>query len=278
MLNYKKSLVWGLLLVFAFGLLLPVPVVHAGTIDGETKSPQASANNGFIGRLFHLLFDGLLGAVLGVFSSDKSPAESGKVVKALPDKAASGKNIRGKVIVVDPGHGGSNPGAVHYGINEADVNLAIAKKLQDKLTKAGATVVMTRETDREVATKNSSLGQELQARVDIATQHKADAFISVHANSNANSNIQGAMTFYPQNRSSQLAQFVQTSLLKETQANDKGVEAATFYVLRKSTMPSILVETGFLSNKAEGQRLNAAAYQAQVAEGIFQGILNYFNQ
>ena len=137
---------------------------------------------------------------------------------------------------------------------------------------------MTRQSDKAVASNTKSLGPELQARVDIAEKNKADLFVSVYANSNPNTSIAGAMTFYPQNKSPKLAQAVQTSLVTQTQAVDKGVSPATFYVLRNTNMPSILVETGFLTNSREAAQLAAAPYQEKVAEGIFSGIVRYLQQ
>lgn len=185
--------------------------------------------------------------------------------------------LRGKVIVVDPGHGGSNPGAVANGTRESDNNLAVSLKLRDKLVKAGAKVIMTRETDRTVATEDSSLGQELEARVNIAKSNQADMFVSIHSNSNPDPSIYGAMTFYPSGKSSKLALEVQDSIVKETGAVDKGTSPATFYVLRNTTMPSILVEMGFVTNAKEAQMLQDDSYRNKMAQGIFNGIVKYFN-
>jgi N-acetylmuramoyl-L-alanine amidase len=179
------------------------------------------------------------------------------------------------VIVVDPGHGGHNPGAVDNGVQEANINLAISQLLRDKLVKEGAKVIMTRQSDTAVASSNSTLGQELQARVDMAEKNQADLFISIHSNSNPDANIAGAMTFYPKDRSSQLALDVQKSLIEQTGAVDKGTSSATFYVLRNTTMPSILVETGFVTNQQEAARLTNYSYQNKIAQGVFNGVVRY---
>jgi N-acetylmuramoyl-L-alanine amidase len=279
-LQYKKLLSLALLLCFAFGLLLPIQVTYAASTD-VTKStlPASEGKGSLIERLFSLLFDGILGPVIGIFSGNNAPSDTAKVVKPLPPKNSGSiqgnGTLRGKVIVVDPGHGGHNPGAVANGVQEADVNLAVSLLLRDKLQKEGATVIMTRQADQPVASKNSTLGQELQARVDIAEKNRADLFVSVHANSNPQKNIAGAMTFYPQNRSSQLALDVQNALVDQTGAVDKGTSPATFYVLRKTSMPSILVETGFLTNAKEASNLSNSAYQNKIAQGIFNGIARY---
>ena len=280
MLQYKKLLSIALLLCFAFGLILPIQTANAASTDVMKSTLPASEGKGsFIERLFSLLFDGILGPVLGVFTGNSKSSDTPQVVKPLPPKSSGTVQdngiLRGKVIVVDPGHGGHNPGAVANGVQEADINLGVSLLLRDKLQKEGATVIMTRQTDQSVASKSSTLGQELQARVDIAEKNRADLFISVHSNSNPQKNIAGAMTFYPQNRSSKLALEVQNALIDQTGAVDKGVEPATFYVLRKTSMPSILVETGFVTNAKEAGNLSNKNYQNKIAQGIFNGIVRY---
>lgn len=284
MLENKKLVSCLLLAIFSIGLFAPVPAYAALPGDAAGKATLASAAGGggsLIDRLFSLIFDGILGPILGIFGGkDKSASSnSSKVVKSLPSNDADtilDKGVlRGKVIVVDPGHGGHNPGAVANGVHEADVNLAVSLLLRDKLVKEGAKVVMTRQSDKAVAGNNSPLGPELQARVDIAAKNNADVFVSIHANSNPDKKIAGAMTFYPQNKSSQLAQEVQQELIKQTQAVDKGVSPATFYVIRKTSMPSILVEAGFLTNAQEAAKLSTASYQEKIAQGVFNGITRY---
>lgn len=159
--------------------------------------------------------------------------------------------LQGKTIVIDPGHGGSNPGAVANGTRESDFNLAASLALQDKLRKAGAKVVMTRTADTTVAPEGNPLSAELQKRVDIAEANQADVFVSIHANSNPDKKIAGAMTFFSQNGSEPLAKDMQAALVKATGAKDRGANAANFHVLRNTSMPSVLVETGFLTNAEE---------------------------
>ncbi|KYZ77243.1 cell wall hydrolase [Anaerosporomusa subterranea] len=281
MLQNKKLLSYALLALFAFGLLVPVQAAYAAPNDtiGKSTLPSPAGGGSFIERLFGLLFDGILGPILGIFTNGKSESDTPSVVKPLPPKESGSildKGVlRGKVIVVDPGHGGHNPGAVSNGVQEADINLSISTLLRDKLSKEGAKVIMTRQSDNAVASNNSSLGQELQARVDIAEKNNADLFISIHSNSNPDKNIAGAMTFYPKDSSSQLAIDVQKALIEQTGAVDKSVASATFYVLRNTTMPSILVETGFVTNKQEALKLNDYSYQNKIAQGVYNGVIRY---
>jgi len=149
--------------------------------------------------------------------------------------------------------------------------------VRDLLVQAGATVIMTRETDRTVAPEGSSLGTELEARVKLVETNHADLFISIHSNDNPDSSISGATTFYPSGQSSALAAAVEKSVIAETGAIDKGTSPATFYVLRNNSVPSTLVEMGFVSNPQEATLLNSNVYRTKIASGILKGIIAYFN-
>jgi N-acetylmuramoyl-L-alanine amidase len=287
----KKILTLLMLFVLVFNIVGPVQVSHAASLDsviatlGASSVPSTDGGSNVFSKLFSLLFDKILGPILNIFGGSKatttSPDNPVKVTPLPPQTGNSGITdsgvLRGKVIVIDPGHGGSNPGAVANGTRETDNNLAVSLKLRDKLTKAGAKVVMTRETDRTVAPEGSSLGQELSARVDIAEANNADIFVSVHSNSNPNPEIYGAMTFFPSGKSSKLALEVQDNIIRETGAVDKGTSSATFYVLRNTTMPSILVEMGFVSNTSEARKLQEDSYRNKIAQGIFNGVVKYLN-
>ncbi len=283
-----------MLLLMLFTMLVPVQVTYAASLDNVLSTLAAStvpsqdgaSGGGLLNNLFSLLFDKILGPLLNIFngkSSTSSQAAGGsiKVTPLPPVNPGSVQNdgiLRGKVIVVDPGHGGSNPGAVANNTRESDNNLAVGLNLRDKLMQAGAKVIMTRDSDRTVAPEGSTLGQELQARVDIAETNHADIFVSIHSNENPDSSIAGATTFYHSGKSPDLAQAVQSSLVKETGAIDKGIAPETFYVLRNTSMPGILVEMGFVSNREEASRLQSDSYRNSIAQGIFDGIVKYFNK
>lgn len=273
-----------LLLTLAVSLAAPAASAEAagiGSVLDAVAAPTAPANGGgILNTLFDLIFNKLLGPVFNIFGGNSS-SSGGSPVKVTPLSTGSGPladngGLRGKVIVVDPGHGGNNPGAVANGVHEADINLGVGLKLRDRLRQAGATVIMTRDTDRNVAPGASSLGEELQARIDMIESNHADIFVSVHSNENPDPSIAGAMTFYPSGKSSALAREVQSALVRETSAVDKGTEPATFYVLRNATVPAILVEMGFVSNAGEAAKLNSDAYCNKVAQGVFNGIAKYF--
>ena len=283
----NKFLSYFILCLLSINIILPISVTHAAPLDNIVSTLGASTmdtsntgtgNSGIFQKLFDLVFNKILGPVFNIFSgsstSNPSTTNPGNV---KPHPPTNNGTLKNKVIVVDPGHGGSNPGAVANNSKESDNNLAVALKLRDKLVQAGATVLMTRDSDRTVGSEGLSLSEELGARVTIAEENHADIFVSIHSNDNSDSSIKGAMTFYQNGKSSTLASEIENSLVTETGAVDKGTSSANFHVLRNTSMPSTLVEMGFVSNKEEASQLNSDSYRNKLAQGIFTGIVNYFN-
>lgn len=182
-------------------------------------------------------------------------------------------SLAGAVIVIDPGHGGSDPGAVGgKGTFEKNINLAVALKVAALLKGAGAKVVMTRDSD-----VYPTLGE----RVDIANQLNADIFVSVHCNSLKRVDPGGTEVFVaPRSAitSMALAQAVQKSLVKQIGLFDRGVKSNEFYVLNHTNMPSVLVELAFISKEEEEILLNDPAFQDKAALGIYEGIRAFFTQ
>lgn len=181
------------------------------------------------------------------------------------------------IICIDPGHGGYDPGAIGSGAQEKDITLKIGLKLGKILSDNGIKVVYTRTSD--AVPWPPSEREDLQARCDIARENNADYFISIHCNS-AVPTAHGIETYYSHlnnanNVSKELAQYVQEELIKEVSAVDRGVKDNVFYVNRNVDCPSILIETGFITNAKEGQLLKSDAYQSKIAHAIAQGILNY---
>lgn len=201
-----------------------------------------------------------------------------------PERPAPSKDevesarLSGKVICLDPGHGGSDPGAVGLsGTVEKDNTLAVALLLRDKLEKNGAKVVMTRDSDRDVAFANASADEELGTRVDIANDANADVFISIHNDSFTSPTAAGTTTFhYGDAESIKLATFVQKALVDGLGTKDRGARYASFYVIRYTNMPAILVETAFISNPEEEVLLSSCDGRTNAADSIFQGIVKYF--
>lgn len=178
--------------------------------------------------------------------------------------------LKGKVIVVDAGHGGADHGTTGKSkkTKEKDVNLLVASLLAKKLEAAGAKVIMTRTSDTFLS---------LQSRVDVAINSKADAFISVHHNSYKTESMNGTMTFYyNESRDKNLAQNIQTELVKYNGLRDLGARKGDYFVIRENTRPAVLIELGFLSNANEEITIRSSKFQENSAEGIFQGLIKYF--
>ena len=179
-----------------------------------------------------------------------------------------------KLIVIDPGHGGSDTGAEHNGLVEKDLNLDISKRLRAILLARGWQVKMTRDTDVDVFGPNASAHDELQARDDIAIKAGARMYVSVHSNSFTSSSLSGTTTYYFRPDSYPLAQAVHARLAA-LPTKDDGIRKDNFYVIHHSTMPAILVETAFLSNPGDAGLLKSEAFLQRIAGCIADGIEDY---
>ncbi|MED0686232.1 N-acetylmuramoyl-L-alanine amidase [Anoxybacillus ayderensis] len=185
----------------------------------------------------------------------------------------TGSPVKGRIIVVDAGHGGKDPGAMSGGANEKTIVLEVAKFVKEKLEKAGATVIMTRETD---------VYPTLQDRVNIAKNNYAEMFVSIHTNSATNTSAKGAEVFYDSStnpngeESKKLAQYIQEEIVRMANMVDRGVKNSGLYVLRNNSVTSVLVELGFISNAEDRAKLTSPEYQNIYAEAIYQGIVKYY--
>ncbi|MEH2138475.1 N-acetylmuramoyl-L-alanine amidase [Nostoc sp.] len=179
---------------------------------------------------------------------------------------------RGKLLVViDPGHGGKDSGAPGIGgLLEKDVILPIGKRVAAILEQHGVQAVLTRDADFFV---------ELQGRVEIAERVNATAFVSIHANSVDNRPDVNGLEVYYYDSGYALAEVVRNTILQNIDTiNNRGTRKARFYVLRKSSMPSILVETGYMTGREDNPRLASPEYQNRMAEAIARGILKYLQR
>lgn len=183
-----------------------------------------------------------------------------------------------RLIVIDPGHGGSDTGAMHNGLVEKDLTLDIALRLRTLLVAQGWTVKMTRDTDRDVYGPNASDVDELQARVDVANNAGARMFICIHANSSTSSVPSGTTSYWYKPEDRPLASAIQHSLIGLLGTKDDGVVRERFYVIRRTTMPATLIETAFVSNPADAARLRSPDFRQEIAAGIADGIKDYAGQ
>lgn len=222
-----------------------------------------------------------------VTAKDKKPSEKATAPKKEPGipaikatrKYTVGGGIKGKTIVLDAGHGGSDPGAIGAsGFKEKEATLAITKLLKQELEDKGAKVYMTRTTDVDVCKPGASDRDELQARVNVAEKNNCDAFISIHINASVNKSVGGFSTYYhpKTDYDLQLARNIQNNLAKNFKINDLGVREAGFYVIKRSSMPAVLCELLFISNPKEEKLLQNGWFRKKSARMIADGIENYF--
>ncbi|WP_404404974.1 N-acetylmuramoyl-L-alanine amidase [Jeotgalibacillus malaysiensis] len=186
----------------------------------------------------------------------------------------SGNILKDRIIVLDAGHGASDPGAVSNGYTEKAINLEVSRRVEAKLKAAGANVKMTRTGDTFPS---------LQDRVDFAYKNYGEIFVSIHANAIGSSTVSGAETFYDvqyndnTTESYHLANEVQKEIVARAGMRDRGVKTEAFYVLRNQNIPAILVELGFMTNPADLAKLTSSRYMEIYAEAVYQGIVDYYS-
>ena len=187
----------------------------------------------------------------------------------------------GKVIYIDPGHGGLDPGALYGGIKEKDINLEISKKLDNGLTKLGAIVYMTRDGDYDLSAirTNNRKRSDLSRRVNLINKSKCDIFLSIHLNAEDTNSWKGAQVFYDDINSSnkKLAMVLQQQLKRDLKTSRKIKKVDKLYLQKRIAVPGVLIEIGFLSNPNERYLLKSNNYQEKVVNSITKGILLYFN-
>lgn len=195
--------------------------------------------------------------------------------------------LSGKVIVIDPGHGGPDGGAVATDQTlEKDITLTVSKILRDFLQQSGAVVYMTRETDTDLAEKETKglsnrKSEDIRNRLTFITKHNPELFISIHLNATPSSKWHGAQTFYhPKfNESRELAKMIQAEIIRNLKNTKRSALAINnMYLLKHTEVPGSLIEIGFLSNDQERKLLKQKEYQRQMAASIYQGILRYVTE
>lgn len=188
-------------------------------------------------------------------------------------------------VVIDPGHGGFDPGKVGVdGTLEKDINLAISLKLKDLLEQENIKVIITRTEDKAVGqTEGEAKKQEdMRSRVEMINESNADLAVSIHQNSFTEESSKGAQVFYhPESEAGEKLALLIQEKIKQSVDDDNHRQAKSndsYYMLKKTTCPIVIVECGFLSNYAESALLNEEAYQKKIAEGIKEGILSYLEE
>lgn len=185
-----------------------------------------------------------------------------------------------KVIYIDPGHGGADPGTIYKDIYEKDINLELCNKLKDKLESLGAIVYMTRYGDYDLSNNYaiSRKKSDLNNRAKIINNSKADIYISIHLNSISSSTWSGAQVFYDDvnEKNKVIAELIQNQLKEDLNTKRKIKELTNMLLNRKVTIPGILIEVGFLSNPNDRYLLQKQYYQKKVINSITIGVLKYF--
>lgn len=214
----------------------------------------------------------------------KVTTKSDKVELPLAIKAKSkfrtGGGIKDKIITLDPGHGGSDPGAIGAsGLKEKQITLEISMRVKELLEKEGANVYMTRTTDKDVYAPNASDRAELQARVNVAEKHNSDLFLSLHINSSVNKSVGGFSSYYYPKTDNDLkiAKAIQDKFAKNFGVDNLGVRQANFYVVKRCSMPATLLEMCFISNPKEEKLMKSKWFQKKTARLIVEGVKNYFD-
>ena len=182
-----------------------------------------------------------------------------------------------KLIVIDAGHGGFDPGAIGItGKEEKTINLAIALKLQALLEQSGANVVLTRATDDAIA---GTKREDMKLRRSIKEDSEGDLFLSIHLNSFPEEKYKGAQTFYPKGseNSKTMAEKIQKSLINILDKGNNRIakELEDMYLIKNSKIASVIIECGFVSNSEEEAKLSTSEYQDKIAWAIYIGLTEY---
>lgn len=197
---------------------------------------------------------------------------------SLKDSGEDVFSLEKKIILIDPGHGGADPGkVVSEGEKEKEINLKISEYLTEYLEQGGAGVYMTRTDDEALS---DSKRADLRERRRLAEKEEVDAYVSIHQNFYPDESVKGAQVFYPKSceGGKKLAECIQSRLIEIADKSNKRVvkENNTYYMLKNAEKPSVIVECGFLSNPEENRLLNSEEYQKRIAWAIYIGIADYF--
>lgn len=244
-------------------------------------------------KLFSLVLGGLVIAVmfylareLAVYSSSNNVVELNvEVPEGAQPKIPQAESKQQVCIVLDAGHGGFDPGKIGVtGQEEADINLAIAEKVKTYLEANDIKVIMTRETEDGLYDENSDNKkvQDMKRRIEIIEENAPVAAVSIHQNSYTQEYVNGAQVFYyaDSKEGERLAELLQEALRENINPENHRQKKAnnSYYLLKKTQIPTVIVECGFLSNYKEAELLESEEYQDKLAWAIHMGILQFINE
>lgn len=189
--------------------------------------------------------------------------------------------LLGKVIYLDPGHGGKDSGAYYKNVKESVLNLQISNKIMKALKKDGAVVYLTRYGDYDLSANGASNRKrsDLSRRANIINKSGADLYLSIHLNADVDSSWMGAQAYYDKinSENEKIAEIYQEEFVRYLNSTRKYKEDSTLYLQRRITKPGVLLELGFLSNSKERSLLQDENYQSKIAEAVRKGTVKYFS-
>lgn len=187
--------------------------------------------------------------------------------------------LSGKIILVDAGHGGLDPGTSSHGILEKDINLSISKYLEIELSKVGATVILIRDGDYDLSSPNAYWRKksDFDNRIRLINESNGDLYLSIHLNYLTNTVYSGPQVFYNNEENKVIAETIQKYLNENTKSDRKTKKIpSNTYMYSKLHIPGVLIECGFLSNDNERNKLNQPSYQQKIASIIKDAIISYY--
>ncbi len=187
--------------------------------------------------------------------------------------------LSGKIILVDAGHGGLDPGTSSHGILEKDINLSISKYLEIELSKVGATVILIRDGDYDLSSPNAYWRKksDFDNRIRLINESNGDLYLSIHLNYLTNTVYSGPQVFYNSEENKVIAETIQKYLNENTKSDRKTKKIpSNTYMYSKLHIPGVLIECGFLSNDNERNKLNQPSYQQKIASIIKDAIISYY--
>ena len=188
---------------------------------------------------------------------------------------------RNYTVLIDPGHGGTDPGSIGYKtkIHEADLNLKLSIMLKEKLESSGINVVMTRQDEKAMVEGAGKKWKkaDMEARKELIKKARPNMVISLHQNSYTNHSLRGAQVFYDKTSdiSKQIAEFIQCEFKQNLDNSIKATSPGDYFILKCSLAPSVIVECGFLSNAEEEKLLLSPDYQEKIVDCIYKGIIKF---
>jgi len=184
--------------------------------------------------------------------------------------------LKGKIIYIDPGHGGRDPGAIYKELRESDINLQISKYLKEELEKNGATVYLTRIGDYDLSENNARNHKknDLTARARLINESNCDMYISIHLNSDPSPTWNGIQIFYTDNNENNKK--IAETIKEQLKLKRKTKELKNMYLFEKINQPGILIEAGFISNPNDRYKLKQTDYQKELSKNITNGIIKYY--